>query len=129
MNTHSVKIEDASDTADGDGDIVPNDNARSIRNDATNNDNEDDDKGKIKKIKTTINSSRKSGRRRSQNKKEAKQYQCENCNYSTDSKQHIGTHRVRHTGERPFDCKICGKTFNRKDSLTRHTRRCHRNGS
>ncbi|XP_071037882.1 zinc finger protein 555 [Parasteatoda tepidariorum] len=42
---------------------------------------------------------------------------CTQCNYSTSYKSHMREHMTTHTGERPFECNLCGKRFSRKRFL------------
>lgn len=39
--------------------------------------------------------------------------------------EHLTKHEVLHTGERKFNCRICGSEFQRKDALQEHIRRTH----
>ncbi|KAK7078055.1 hypothetical protein SK128_014023 [Halocaridina rubra] len=58
-------------------------------------------------------------------KYEARRYVCCFCNrrfgWSTDLKRHV----ILHTGERPFQCKVCPASFTRKFILQNHMRRKH----
>lgn len=45
---------------------------------------------------------------------------CSYCNYSTDHLSHMKLHLRIHTGERPFKCANCDKTFTRKHHLQTH---------
>lgn len=47
-------------------------------------------------------------------------YQCSFCLYSTSNKFDMKKHMPVHTGERPFECNVCGKRFSRKDTLKSH---------
>ena len=51
-----------------------------------------------------------------------KMYWCIICKKSFKWRSHWQSHARIHTGERPFKCDICGKTFTRSDGL-----RCHKN--
>ncbi|XP_066948910.1 uncharacterized protein [Macrobrachium rosenbergii] len=58
-------------------------------------------------------------------KYEARKYVCCFCNrrfgWSTDLKRHV----ILHTGERPFQCKVCPTAFTRKFLLQNHMKRMH----
>ncbi|CAL1272653.1 unnamed protein product [Larinioides sclopetarius] len=45
---------------------------------------------------------------------------CKSCSYSTYVKSNLNRHMRTHTGERPFVCKICGKTFTHSHHFKRH---------
>ena len=49
------------------------------------------------------------------------QYNCNQCDYSTDSKGYYKTHNVKHHGEQ-YICNDCGKTFDSQPLLKRHQR-------
>ena len=45
------------------------------------------------------------------------------CDYKTSDLNNYEAHfRTRHTDEKPFQCKLCEKTFNRKQACINHIR-------
>ncbi|KAK2720482.1 zinc finger and BTB domain-containing protein 14-like [Artemia franciscana] len=52
-----------------------------------------------------------------------KPFQCDICGAPFARSAHLKRHRRVHTGERPFECPRCGKTFSRQDKLKLHVDR------
>ena len=49
-----------------------------------------------------------------------KPYKCEYCPKSFHMQGHYQYHVRRHTGEKPYKCDICGKTFSYSNNLNEH---------
>ncbi|XP_035211892.1 protein sister of odd and bowel-like [Stegodyphus dumicola] len=47
-------------------------------------------------------------------------YRCTYCPHFSTQKGNLKYHMRIHTGERPFSCRICSKTFRRNCDLQRH---------
>ena len=50
-----------------------------------------------------------------------KNWFCKACSFSAYEKGNLVIHMRTHTGERPYRCKICTKSFARLDILHKHT--------
>jgi len=54
-------------------------------------------------------------------------YSCDKCNKSFTQQGGLIRHNRVHTGERPFSCDVCGKAFRCQSYLVPHKRRhCHK---
>lgn len=53
--------------------------------------------------------------------------QCPTCHKTFLSKYYLKVHNRRHTGEKPFKCRKCGKCYYRKENLQEHEARNCRN--
>ncbi|CAG9312377.1 unnamed protein product [Blepharisma stoltei] len=53
-----------------------------------------------------------------------RRYQCEICKHYLSSKQNLNEHLLKHTGEKPFVCKVlgCGKSFRQGSQLSLHNK-------
>ncbi|KAE8736891.1 hypothetical protein FOCC_FOCC017653 [Frankliniella occidentalis] len=58
-------------------------------------------------------------------KKRPYKHKCESCEQCFTSKQHLARHRLLHTGERPYQCAECSKSFTTKFNLDLHFSRVH----
>lgn len=47
-------------------------------------------------------------------------YSCETCLKSFSRKEHLMRHMLSHTGQRLYGCDLCHKHFSRKDNLHKH---------
>ncbi|KAG7299010.1 hypothetical protein JYU34_017485 [Plutella xylostella] len=51
-----------------------------------------------------------------------KPFQCRICMRSFSRSDHLTTHVRTHTGEKPFACEVCGRKFARSDEKKRHAK-------
>ncbi|KAH7383612.1 hypothetical protein BKA64DRAFT_163191 [Cadophora sp. MPI-SDFR-AT-0126] len=54
---------------------------------------------------------------------------CNQCGKKFQRKAHLLRHQQQHSGDRPYSCKFCAKTFKRSDVLRDHFSRCERRGN
>nr|XP_042899200.1 oocyte zinc finger protein XlCOF15-like [Parasteatoda tepidariorum] len=52
--------------------------------------------------------------------KDKQPFACLMCPYVSQYKSTFMRHLLKHTGEKPFVCDVCQKTFSRRDKLTSH---------
>ena len=45
---------------------------------------------------------------------------CSQCDYQTPTRQNLVRHNMTHTGEKPFQCVTCQRSFNRNSALICH---------
>lgn len=57
-------------------------------------------------------------------KNSAGKYQCPTCGKAYKYFKHLKRHNVKHSGDRPHVCKLCGDSFCRSDIMRRHEKRC-----
>jgi len=57
--------------------------------------------------------------------KRNKVFNCDQCNYETTHSTTFKCHLRTHTGERPYVCHICNKTFIKKAHMDRHIKGVH----
>ncbi|KAH7099156.1 hypothetical protein BKA62DRAFT_710629 [Auriculariales sp. MPI-PUGE-AT-0066] len=50
---------------------------------------------------------------------------CTVCGSSFSRPSELKTHSHKHTGERPFECALCGRHFSTSSNLGRHVRSIH----
>lgn len=55
-----------------------------------------------------------------------KRYGCPSCPYATDRRDLFTRHENIHRDEKPFECYVCQKQFNRADHVKKHFLRMHR---
>ena len=52
-------------------------------------------------------------------------YSCGQCGYNTDQHYHYRRHLLTHTGEKPYQCDVCGNRFSQSGSMQHHKRTLH----
>lgn len=51
-------------------------------------------------------------------KHQGQMYQCDICHMQFSQKANMHRHRMRHSGQKPYECKYCKKKFFRKDQVS-----------
>ena len=54
---------------------------------------------------------------------------CNECSYSTYLVQHLSRHKISHTKQQNFECKMCPRKFKREGCLLHHMSGDHKNNS
>uniref|UniRef100_A0A914ULJ2 C2H2-type domain-containing protein n=1 Tax=Plectus sambesii TaxID=2011161 RepID=A0A914ULJ2_9BILA len=54
-----------------------------------------------------------------------RQFSCECCPKSFDTRAKLDRHRIVHTRDRPFSCRMCDQRYSQKPSLLAHVRSAH----
>ena len=52
-------------------------------------------------------------------------YPCNVCGYLSRGNYYLRRHMRSHTGERPYTCSLCGKSYTRKEHLSSHVSASH----
>nr|CAI5855810.1 unnamed protein product [Callosobruchus analis] len=52
-------------------------------------------------------------------------YQCEVCGQGFVQHCHLTQHRLKHTGERPYKCEFCDKAYPHRNTLKKHVKIVH----
>ncbi|XP_026321211.1 zinc finger and BTB domain-containing protein 17-like isoform X2 [Hyposmocoma kahamanoa] len=95
----------------------------------TNNDNDDSDE---KPNKSNIDDDEETDSSGSisdsaaNDSHEGRPHVCDVCDLRFQRSSHLSRHRLTHTGERPFTCGGCGRSFARSDKLRVHTKICEK---
>ena len=56
---------------------------------------------------------------------EKRNWFCKSCDFSSYTKGHLMAHMRSHTGEKPFECKMCKQGFTQIGNLHRHYTTCY----
>ena len=54
-------------------------------------------------------------------------FPCDLCSRSFSTSTSLKTHRITHSGTMLYDCPVCGRQFNRKNNLNVHIKRHNKN--
>merc|ERR1719354_694989 len=49
-------------------------------------------------------------------------YSCDQCEKSFTNNSHLTRHKRTHTGERPYSCKLCDKHYTSSSQLSKHNK-------
>ena len=56
---------------------------------------------------------------------EAQKYDCDQCDRTFIRKSNLIDHKRSHTGERPFECEFCQRSYHKRRDLTKHYNKIH----